>query len=70
MTDLVERLRKEVEQLRADMNGDAAEIIRLNREVERQRAVVEEWKERLRAEQADHEATIRHCDKVMNDDPA
>ena len=66
---LVARLRQEVERLRAIMNGDAAEIIRLLREVERLRAEVEEWKERCAAERRDHEATIAHCDRVMNEGP-
>ena len=84
MTDaIVARLRKEVERLRAIMNGDAAEIIRLLREVERLRAErdertnevarllieLEEWKERCAAERRDHEATIAHCDRVMNEGP-
>jgi hypothetical protein len=32
------------------------------------RAELEQWKERWAAERRDHEATIRHYDKLMNDE--
>jgi erythromycin esterase-like protein len=55
----VERLQAEVAILRTTV---AAEIKRLTAEVE-------EWKERCAAERRDHEATIAHCDRVMNEGP-
>lgn len=32
-------------------------------------AEVELWKERWEAERRDHEATITHCDKMLNEGP-
>jgi hypothetical protein len=36
--------------------------------VEDLRAELEEWKQRWVAERRDHEATIRHYDKLMNEE--
>ena len=38
-------------------------------EIERLRAEVAEWKERYEGERRDHETTIAHCDKIMNEGP-
>ena len=57
MTDIVERLR--------DCGSD--EDLEAAAEIGRLRAEIEEWKERWEAERRDHEATIRHFDKLMNE---
>jgi hypothetical protein len=36
-------------------------------EIERLRAEVELWKDRYHAEREDHDATIKHCDRVLNE---
>jgi len=68
MTDIVERL-----QMAMDMEPEvhSFEAMRdANVEIERLKREVEEWRERWAAERRDHEATIRHFDKLMNEDTA
>jgi hypothetical protein len=46
-----------------------AEIGRLRTEILSLQDEVVEWKERWKAEREDHERTIAHFDKVMNEGP-
>ena len=75
----IERLKAENEDLRrwkamdkpltAAMGVVAADLQQLRAEIERLRAEVAEWKERYEGERRDHETTIAHCDKIMNEGP-
>ena len=62
MNDIVERLRHH----NGSMFGGWL-MVQAADEIERLRAEVEAWKERWEAERRDHEATIRHCDKLMKE---
>jgi hypothetical protein len=82
MSNIVERLRgclRPVGYVMRTVDTDtlqeaAATIERLHEElravllhVAELRAEIEEWKERWAAERRDHEATIRHFDKLMDE---
>jgi chromosome segregation ATPase len=69
MTDIVERLRADIESLRGLNNQLLADCAKAETEIERLTAEVEEWKERWAAERRDHEATIRRFDTLMNEVP-
>lgn len=66
--DLIERLealwkRREWEGIYTDANIVGLAID----EIKRLREEVEIWKDRCAAERADHEATIKHADKMLED---
>jgi uncharacterized coiled-coil DUF342 family protein len=50
---------------KADLQTEIKHLISHVRSVESQR---DEWKDRWQAEHDDHQRTIEHFDKVMNDD--
>jgi hypothetical protein len=65
-TDILERLREEVEYTPV-VGATRYRLVSLlgavEREIERLRAEVEEWKDRYEAERDDHEATMKHADE-------
>ena len=72
----IQRLNAHINKLDAARTKDQVDLLlhyrkqdeELRAEVEKLRAEAVEWKERYEAERADHEATMRHCDKLMNED--
>jgi hypothetical protein len=67
--DLMREAADEIERLTALWEARGVEIDRLNAEIERLQAEVTLWRERYEAERRDHEATIKHADKAMNEGP-
>jgi len=63
--ETIQEAADEIERLRTDKVSIVVKA--KDAEIERLRAEVEDWKDRWTAERRDHEATIRHFDKLMNE---